>query len=689
MEEIAMDYEEFEELRIEISSDGEGGYRAAVVESPYEASPDQPLMPPYPPETVARLLRELVAGSDSAIGASKRELGEETESNTARSSGRGELNRDVGSRLCQALFSGPLAAKLLLSLGLIDGFRRAQQRRGLRLRLIFGAPGGVVDETDLRRGELNLLAALPWESLFEANTARYLGVGDETTLVRSLRGSLKVQPLPVSGRLKVLLVAGANPDREGKPLDLTREQRNIKSAIEATEVADVEIFQGHRLRDLRRTLEEEGVHVLHFMGHGRFRQEEGAGGLLFADGSSGGAYISGRELAAALKGLSELRLVVLNACRGAQVPYQPDCNPFLGVAYALIAAGVPAVVAMQFPISDEGAVDFGADFYESLVYGAPVDVSVGQWRQSVKCSSCEWVTPVVFLAGRTAQVFDPGYLATRRKEMDEEKEKGLLRLGIRSFVQASDQHPPAFARNMERDNDRILSLASSFDGRIIRRGDLWQTKVVPKLERFLDLALSAERPLLLDLAAHMSIAFAAGYYLSINSGLDITVRQRSARGTEDWRIGDGDIPDDPLWEWSGGGGVERGGQDVALAISINHFIAEEVLSLISKPPLQIGRLLSARVPRIGQTRVESGAHAFALAEELAQRLKQRSPEEKQGVLHVFAAVPNAFMFFLGRLARNFGTVQLYEHNFENDPRYPLYMPSIRLPPPPELGGWRG
>ena len=57
-----------------------------------------------------------------------------------------------------------------------------------------------------------------------------------------------------------------------------------------------------------------------------------------------------------------LRLVFLNACKTGTTSVRSGVHPFAGVATALIRERVPAVVAMQFPISDQAAIAFAADF---------------------------------------------------------------------------------------------------------------------------------------------------------------------------------------------------------------------------------------------------------------------------------------------------------------------------------------
>ena len=70
-----------------------------------------------------------------------------------------------------------------------------------------------------------------------------------------------------------------------------------------------------------------------------------------------------------------LRLVVLNSCAGAQT----DVNdPFAGIAQQFIADGLPAVIAMQFDISDNAAKKMSEEFYEELAKGLAVDVALAE-----------------------------------------------------------------------------------------------------------------------------------------------------------------------------------------------------------------------------------------------------------------------------------------------------------------------
>ena len=105
-----------------------------------------------------------------------------------------------------------------------------------------------------------------------------------------------------------------------------------------------------------------------------------------------------------------LRLVVLNACKSATTALRSGEHPFAGIATALIREGVPAVVAMQFPISDKAAIIFSQTFYQRLAMGFPVDGAVAEARKilySGDREQPEWATPVLYLRARDGMLFEP------------------------------------------------------------------------------------------------------------------------------------------------------------------------------------------------------------------------------------------------------------------------------------------
>ena len=89
------------------------------------------------------------------------------------------------------------------------------------------------------------------------------------------------------------------------------------------------------------------------------------------------------------------------------------------MAQGLIQQEAAAVVAMQFPISDDAAIVFTRDFYGAVADGEPLDQAMASARKALLADhGAEWATPVLFLRAADGRVFDrreePGRLAASR-----------------------------------------------------------------------------------------------------------------------------------------------------------------------------------------------------------------------------------------------------------------------------------
>ena len=160
---------------------------------------------------------------------------------------------------------------------------------------------------------------------------------------------------------------------------------------------------------MRQELAKDTYNVLHFMGHGLFDRASGEGMLAFEGADGAPDLVSGKAFATKLKDLRSLGVVMLNACNTARAGQAGGGNPFRGVATALVLGGVPAVVAMQKPISDRAAISFSTAFYRHLASGDSVDEALTEGRQAIhsaKPDSFEWATPVLFLRLPEGNVFE-------------------------------------------------------------------------------------------------------------------------------------------------------------------------------------------------------------------------------------------------------------------------------------------
>lgn len=295
--------------------------------------------------------------------------------------------REFGSRLYEAVFQGDLH----------DCFRSscdAAKRReaGLRVRLWLG--------------EVPELADLPWEYLYQPQQRQFLALSKETPLVRHLELSDVKTPLAVKPPLRALVVVATPEDQD--PLNVQHEVQKLRDAVKDLEergLLVLELLPAPTLDALQRQLRKGDYHIFHFIGHGAFDPNSQESVLLFEDDRKRSHPVSGHDLGVYLRDEPTLRLAILNACEGARAARN---DPFAGVAQGLVLKGVPAVIAMQFAVSDTAAITFAHGFYSALADGFPVDAALAEARKSVfaKGNAVEWGTPVLYLNAPDGRIFD-------------------------------------------------------------------------------------------------------------------------------------------------------------------------------------------------------------------------------------------------------------------------------------------
>lgn len=331
-------------------------------------------------------LRSLVRGSATDSGDAVRDL--------PPASSEAIQPRQIGARLYRALFSGPVGALLERSRGLVQGLPNT----GLRLRIRI-SPGDP---------DLAALGRLPWELLYDEERRQFLALKDRQLL---LARSLDVpQPATVTARerpLRILVARSSPSDLPG--LALEQEADLISGAWARDSGVEIQPLERASLESLREALASSPFDVLHFMGHGEVDAETGEGCLVFED-QNGSRQLTPAPLLADILRDCGLRLVVLNACSTASYRATEGGDPFAGVATALILGGIPAVVAMQFPISDRASLAFSKGFYQSLAAGSPVDLAVAEARLAVRTEdsgALEWCTPVLYSSAPEVELICP------------------------------------------------------------------------------------------------------------------------------------------------------------------------------------------------------------------------------------------------------------------------------------------
>lgn len=279
----------------------------------------------------------------------------------------------LGKALFDALFPSPLDEIWHEARGFIG------DRGILRLRL------------DVRSNEL---MNIPWEMVRDRRG--YRALSERTPIVRYLHKNSSLRPLQSPRPPNVLLVS-ANP--RDMPLlsaidkEIAAISNLLKTFDASGKIGRLEILE-HVTSSRLHTALHEPFDVVHFMGHGAFRDERG---YLILEDEQGYQKWTEAETISDLVRNTSVRLLLLNACDTA-IP-SPD-ESLIGVAHAAHAAGIPAVVAMQQTILDQAAAEFASAFYQAFVAMKPLETCLSAGRIAMKAKlgndSMEWAVPVMF-----------------------------------------------------------------------------------------------------------------------------------------------------------------------------------------------------------------------------------------------------------------------------------------------------
>lgn len=325
------------------------------------------------------------------------------------------LGRQVGSVLVPGRVRSVLREALARSGG-----------GGVRIRLVLDDPG---------------LTAVPWEFAYVAGLHPELAIGPylvldpQISLVRHLgeHAAHAIGRTCAPADHVTVIVAPATRLR-GLPQLGGAEPGVIESVLLGSGHTCVQLDDPTTLRDLRTAL-HGSADIVHFNGHAD------ASGLLIGSETDPLAPFSlaGAQLADLLEA-SNVQLVVLNACETAAGGSRHD------LARPLLAAGVPAVVAMQHAVEDSHAIAFARRMYSSLVSGEPIDRAVAKGRMAM-CElgvMSEWGVPVLY----TRDV-DAGALSLVRQQPDGTRQAGASSVGRQLRYRLPTTSPDLIVRESE------------------------------------------------------------------------------------------------------------------------------------------------------------------------------------------------------------------------------------------------
>jgi formylglycine-generating enzyme required for sulfatase activity len=295
--------------------------------------------------------------------------------------------REFGEKLFRALFTQQIRSCYDRSLALAQA-----QGKGLRIRL------------DIEADEL---AGLPWEFLFDPEKEDYLSLSANTPVVRYLDCSQSIPPMEIQLPLQVLGMISSPADLD--PLDVAQEKANLEKALQPLikdGLAKLTWLPDGSWRSLLDALNRGPWHIFHFVGHGDYDEEKHEGLVAFEGANNRAQHINAGQLARLLGEHAYLRVVLLNACESGQSGKE---DVFSSTAATLLKRGVPAVIAMQYSISDQAAIELSQTFYKCLAAGLPVDAAISRARLALSFAvnnTLEWGTPVLLMRTEDGVLFN-------------------------------------------------------------------------------------------------------------------------------------------------------------------------------------------------------------------------------------------------------------------------------------------
>ncbi|ABX03858.1 CHAT domain-containing protein [Herpetosiphon sp.] len=271
---------------------------------------------------------------------------------------------DFGIVLYETLLKGKIWA-------LFTAARETARSQGQSLRIKLNV--------DANNPALATVATIPWE--FACDSAG-IPLTTDHSICRFLTFPESVPVLSLGQEKLRIALVGALPAEMATthPVDIQGELAAIHRSLEPLVTQNqVEIYEETQLTapKLQRLVREWRPHIVHYVGHGDF---QGTTGALILDDGNGKKHLSTARTLATLLRNTSVRLVVLNACKTSTVS---STALLRGIAPALMAANIPAVVAMQSSILDTAGKAFAEEFYRVLATGTPIDACVAEGRKSI------------------------------------------------------------------------------------------------------------------------------------------------------------------------------------------------------------------------------------------------------------------------------------------------------------------
>jgi hypothetical protein len=249
-------------------------------------------------------------------------------------------------------------------------------------------------------------------------SGKFLARKTELILARYLPQSEvleKLAPDPMDLPVRILIVS-AHPERsDGRNLETIEDDDFISQLLMLkSDSIKIEHLVDPNYETLKEFIKgkngDQGFvpHILHFIGHGEagkialkktrkdiIEELNRAGKISIVDPDSAddAEWIDKKGISSLFDDVSKPKFVFLNACNAAKTEFRGYNDFSNNLAIELVNSGIPAVLAMQYKITNDDAAEFSQRIYLDIRKGVPIDQAVKNGIRILGDRSPAWNHP--------------------------------------------------------------------------------------------------------------------------------------------------------------------------------------------------------------------------------------------------------------------------------------------------------
>jgi hypothetical protein len=269
-------------------------------------------------------------------------------------------------------------------------------------------------ELDIDEKNLPDIAALPWEFMRLPQGANlgtiWVGTAPDISLTRKRSQWLPAQPIQLVAeeKLRIGLVV-STPEGLGKVDSQTLEKSLQELAVNNPNLVEILPTTAGNPEAINELLERRKPHILHFIAHGRVKDEDNQDveQLALSDPNLNDPVWVNADYISGILEEYKPALVFLQACDSGALSAN---QPFFGIASRIVQQNVAVVIAMQYAVTNATANRFSKKFYEKILIGEPVDIAAQDARKFITLGATlynkrDFATPVIFMRVEEGNLF--------------------------------------------------------------------------------------------------------------------------------------------------------------------------------------------------------------------------------------------------------------------------------------------